>query len=280
MPGDAVLLIVEDDPHYAQVLVDQAHARTSRFWWRARGSDALALAREHLPTAVSLDVFLPDMLGWTVLSQLKQDPALRHIPVQIITLDDDRQHGLARGAFSFLPKPTTAEGLDAGAVTHEGLYRRRAAEPAGRRGQRGRADEHRAAAGPRRCGDPGRWHRGGALAALRSQPYDCAVLDLRLPDMSGFDVLEHIKEDSRLADVPVVVFTGKELSPEEDTRLHTLARSVVVKGVESPERLLDETSLFLHRVLTESASGQAGDARPAPPLRRRPGRQEGPGGGR
>jgi CheY-like chemotaxis protein len=81
--------------------------------------------------------------------------------------------------------------------------------------------------------------------------YDCVVLDLRLPDMSGFDVLEQIRDDSAIGDVPVVVFTGKELSPEEDARLHTLARSVVVKGVESPERLLDETSLFLHRVLTD-----------------------------
>ena len=76
-----------------------------------RGAEALALAREYRPTAISLDVFLPDMLGWTVLSQLKQDPATRHIPVQIVTLDEDRQHGLARGAFAFMTKPTTTEGL-------------------------------------------------------------------------------------------------------------------------------------------------------------------------
>jgi CheY-like chemotaxis protein len=90
-----------------------------------------------------------------------------------------------------------------------------------------------------------------ALQALRGGSYDCAVLDLRLPDMSGFEVLEHIRDDRSLADLPVVVFTGKELSPEEDSRLHTLARSVVVKGVESPERLLDETALFLHRVVSD-----------------------------
>jgi signal transduction histidine kinase/CheY-like chemotaxis protein len=110
--GDSVLLIVEDDPHYARILVEQARLQGFKVLVAARGADALALAREHRPTAVSLDVFLPDMLGWTVLSQLKQDPAMRHIPVQIVTLDEDRQHGLARGAFSFLPKPTTAEGLD------------------------------------------------------------------------------------------------------------------------------------------------------------------------
>jgi CheY-like chemotaxis protein len=90
-----------------------------------------------------------------------------------------------------------------------------------------------------------------ALAILRDQPCDCVVLDLRLPDMTGFDVLERIRDDVSLADVPVVVFTGRELSAEEDAQLHTMARSIVVKGVESPERLLDETSLFLHRIVTE-----------------------------
>ena len=107
-PGDSVVLIVEDDPHYARIMMAAAQGRRdSRCWSRSRGADALALAREHHPTAISLDIFLPDMLGWTVLSQLKQDPATRHIPVQIVTLDEDRHHGLARGAFSFVQKPTT-----------------------------------------------------------------------------------------------------------------------------------------------------------------------------
>src|ERR1700675_1533809 len=91
----------------------------------------------------------------------------------------------------------------------------------------------------------------GALEALRARPCDCVVLDLRLPDMSGFEVLESIRADETLSDVPVVVFTGRELSADEDARLHTMARSIVVKGVESPERLLDETALFLHRVVTD-----------------------------
>ena len=90
-----------------------------------------------------------------------------------------------------------------------------------------------------------------ALAALHEQAFDCLVLDLRLPDMSGFEVLERLREDGASSDLPVVVFTGKDLSPEEDAQLHTLARSVVLKGVESPERLLDETALFLHRVVAD-----------------------------
>ena len=110
-PGDMVLLIVEDDPHYARILVDLAHDHGFKVLAAATGADALALANDFHPTAVSLDVFLPDMLGWTVLSQLKQNPATRHIPVQIVTLEEDRQHGLSRGAFSFVTKPTTTEGL-------------------------------------------------------------------------------------------------------------------------------------------------------------------------
>jgi len=247
--GEPVLLIVEDDPSYARILLDQAHLQGFKVLVAMRGTEALALAREFQPTAVSLDVFLPDMLGWTVLNQLKQDPALRHIPVQMVTLDEDRQHGLARGAFNFLPKPTTTEGLDAALLRIKEYATPRAkrllvvedneAEQISIAELLGHDDIQIQTAGT----------GAEALTTLRAQNYDCAVLDLRLPDMSGFQVLEHIRDDDTLRDLPVVVFTGKELSPDEDARLHTLARSVVVKGVESPERLLDETALFLHRVV-------------------------------
>ncbi len=110
-PNDAVLLIVEDDPHYAHVLCGLSRDKGFKVLVAIRGAEALALAREFHPTAISLDVFLPDMLGWTVLNHLKQDPATRHIPVQMLTLDEDRHHGLARGAFAFVTKPATPEGL-------------------------------------------------------------------------------------------------------------------------------------------------------------------------
>src|SRR5579862_9275781 len=110
-PGDTVVLIVEDDPHFARLMVGAAKDKGFKVLVATRGTEALALARTHYPTAISLDIFLPDMLGWTVLSQLKQDPATRHIPVQIVTLDEDRHHGLARGAFSFVQKPASSEGL-------------------------------------------------------------------------------------------------------------------------------------------------------------------------
>ncbi|HEX9464553.1 MAG TPA: response regulator, partial [Alphaproteobacteria bacterium] len=250
-PGDALLLIVEDDPHYARIMVDLAHDQGFKVLVAARGSDALTLASEYQPTAVSLDVFLPDMLGWTVLSQLKQNATTRHIPVQIVTLDEDRQHGLARGAFSFVTKPSSTEGLQSALLKIKEFSKPRrkrllvvednAAERLSITELLGHDDIDIV---PAETG-------GAALEALKKEPIDCIVLDLRLPDMSGFELLEKIRDDEDLSNMPVVVFTGRELSPEEDAQLHTMARSVVVKGVESPERLLDETALFLHRVVAE-----------------------------
>ena len=140
--GRFILLIVEDDPHYCSRLVDLARDKGFKVLVAMRGADALELAKQYQPSAVSLDVFLPDMLGWSVLSQLKQNPLTRHIPVQIITLDEDRQHGLARGAFSFVIKPTTIEGVEA-ALERIKEYSDAAAQapPRGRRQSR-RADEH------------------------------------------------------------------------------------------------------------------------------------------
>jgi HAMP domain-containing protein/CheY-like chemotaxis protein/signal transduction histidine kinase len=250
-PGDTILLIVEDDPHYARVLIDLARDKGFKVLVAARGAEALDLAKQFQPTAVSLDVFLPDMLGWTVLSQLKHNPLTRHIPVQIITLDEDRQHALARGAFSFVNKPTTTEGVSAALSLIKEYTRPRrkrllivednAAEQLSIRELLDHKDIEIVTT------DTG----AEALSMLRNSPCDCVVLDLRLPDMSGFEVLDRIRNDDALSNVPVVVFTGRELSAEEDAELHTMARSIVVKGVESPERLLDETSLFLHRVITE-----------------------------
>jgi CheY-like chemotaxis protein len=248
-PGDNVLLVVEDDPHYARIMLAAAKQQGFKVLVAQRGAEALELARTHAPAAISLDIFLPDMLGWTVLSQLKQDPATRHIPVQIVTLDEDRHHGLARGAFAYVQKPTTPAGLE-GAFARIKDY----AAPRRKRLLLVEDDEAERKSVAELLGHPDieivpADSGEAALECLREQPADCVVLDLKLPDMSGFEVLEKIRDDAALCDVPVVVFTGRELSADEDAKLHTMARSVVVKGVESPERLLDETSLFLHRVV-------------------------------
>ncbi|HEX2869979.1 MAG TPA: HAMP domain-containing protein [Polyangiaceae bacterium] len=251
LPEDSSLLIVEDDPHYARVLVDLAREHGFKVLVAHRGTDALELAREFRPTAVSLDVFLPDMLGWTVLSHLKQSADLRHIPVQIVTLDENRRHGLSRGAFSFVTKPATTEGLD-DAMARIKQYAN------GRRKRLLIVEDNQlelksvqellghddidvvtASSGAE------------ALAVLKEQVVDCMVLDLRLPDMTGMDVLQQVQGELGLPDLPVVVFTGKDLSAEQEEQLQELARTIVIKGVESPERLLDETALFLHRVVSD-----------------------------
>ncbi len=247
--GDTTVLVVEDEPAYARMLVEGAHAQGFKVLVAQNGADALALARKHLPNAVTLDVFLPDMLGWTVLSQLKHDPATRHIPVQVLTVEEERQYGLERGAFSFMTKPSTAEGL-------EDVFRRisefieprtrellvvedDAAEQMSIAALVGGDDINITTA------DSGE----RALELLRSRRFDCVILDLKLPDISGFDLLSEIQLDEKMREVPIVVFTGREITVEEEAELRRRAKSIVLKGVQSPERLLDETALFLHRVI-------------------------------
>jgi len=248
-PGDQTLLIVEDDPHYARVLLGLARGKGFKGIVATRGNTALALTRQYLPTAITLDIFLPDMLGWTVLNNLKLSSATRHIPVQIISVEEERSHALAHGAFAYTVKPVTTEGLD------ECLDRiKKFVEPRVKRllvvedndiERQGIVDllDHDdieiATAGTGR----------EALDHLLDQPFDCCVLDLRLPDMSGFDLLDKLQAEPSLRDIPVVVFTGKDLSRDEEQKLRAVAKSVLVKDVQSPERLLDETALFLHRVI-------------------------------
>ena len=250
-PGDLTLLVIEDDPHYARILLGLARDKGFKVLVAGKGAQGLALARRHRPSAISLDIFLPDMLGWTVLNQLKLDPTTRHIPVQIVTLEEERQHGLSQGAFAYLIKEPTTDGLEAAfdrlkeftvprtkrllVVEDNAIERDAVLELLGFN------DIEIVATG---SGDE-------ALKAMRDQPFDCVVLDLRLPDMTGFELLEKFQAEPELASVPVVVFTGKDLSRDEQARLNSMAKSIVLKDVQSPERLLDETALFLHLVVTD-----------------------------
>jgi CheY-like chemotaxis protein/HAMP domain-containing protein len=250
-PGDSVLLVVEDDPHYARVLVGLARDRNFKVIAATRGHAAIALARQFLPTAITLDIFLPDMLGWTVLNNLKQDPVTRHIPVQIISIEEERQHGLSHGAFSYTIKPATTEGLVqcfdrikqfAGPrlkrlliVEDNEVERKSIVELLGYKD----IEVQTAGTG------------GEAFQMLLDNQFDCCVLDLRLPDMSGYSLLEKMQNEPVLREVPVVVFTGKDLDVSEEKQLRTLAKSIVLKDVQSPDRLFDETALFLHRVVAD-----------------------------
>ena len=248
--SDAVLLIIEDDPHYARIVLGLARDKGFKGIVANKGSLGLALARQYLPTAISLDIFLPDMLGWTVLNNLKLDPATRHIPVQIVTSDEERQHGLSHGAFSYVVKSPTTDGLETAfdrlkEFTESGVKRLLIVEDNDIERQsiiellHYEDIELQAVSTGQE-----------AMEALQLRPFDCVVLDLRLPDMTGFELLNLIQADGTLNDVPVVVFTGKDLTTAEELQLRSMAKSIVLKDVQSPERLLDETALFLHRVVT------------------------------
>jgi len=249
--GDHVLLIVDDDPHYGRVLLGLARDKGFKGIVASRGQSALLLAKQYLPTAITLDVFLPDMLGWTVLNNLKLDPATRHIPVQMLSVEEERQHGLSHGAFAYLVKPATTEELELALdriKTYVQPHKKRLLVIEDNDIERQSIvelvkndDIDVAAVG---TGEE-------ALNILSSGEFDCCVVDLRLPDISGFELLERMQSDSRLRDVPVVVFTGKELSAAEESRLKKVAKSIVLKDVQSPERLFDETALFLHRVVSD-----------------------------
>ncbi|MGC1456735.1 MAG: response regulator, partial [Steroidobacteraceae bacterium] len=256
--GEPILLIVEDDPHYARVLVNLAKERGFKVLLARTGADALIFARKYPLAAVSLDVFLPDMLGWTVLNQLKRSSETRHIPVQILTVEDERQYGLERGAFAFLTKTSTTEELESALdrlkeFTTSKVRRLLVVEddPAEQMSVTellGHTDIEISTATT----------GAAALQIMRNTQIDCVVLDLRLPDVSGFELLEEIQSDPALRRLPIIVFTGRDLSDAEENRLKKSAKSIVLKGVRSPERLLDETALFLHRVVADlPASKQA-----------------------
>ena len=250
-PGELSLLIIEDDKHYAGVLRDLARARGFRALVAERGAEGLRLAHDYQPSAITLDIFLPDMLGWTVLARLKQAPETRHIPVQIVTVEEERHHSMERGAFSYLAKPATTESISAALerikqysvprvkrllVVEDDAIASSSIEELIRHED---VEISHAATGDE------------ALRQMRTGAFDCVVLDLRLPDMNGFELLDAVQGDSALHDLPIVVFTGKDLTPDEETRLLKVAKSIIIKGVQSPERLLDETALFLHRVIAD-----------------------------
>lgn len=255
-PGDPVVLIVEDDPHFAQVLLGMVRERGLKGVVSMYGGHVRALAHQFGPLAIMLDIFLPDMLGWTVLNHLKQDPTTRHIPVQIISVEEERLQGLGHGAFSYLIKPATTDELKKAfdrVMRYAQTRRRRLLVIEDNEIERQSivellSHEHVeiSIAGT----------GAEALEALRSGKFDCLILDLRLPDISGFELLERIRKNPEWGELPIVVCTGKDLTDDDSIRLARMAESVVLKDVQTPERLLDEVSLFLHLVAADLPIGK------------------------
>jgi HAMP domain-containing protein/CheY-like chemotaxis protein/GAF domain-containing protein len=246
--GERVVLIVEDDINFAGILLDLAREKGFKGLIATRGDSALALARKYKPDAITLDIKLPDRDGWTVLDRLKHDPNTSHIPVHIISGEEQRQRALHLGAITHLQKPVSRDDLanafDSIATFAEKRVRRLLVVEDDDTQRMsiveliGNGDVVTTAVA---TGEE-------ALEALKEEPYDCMVLDLKLPDMTGFELIDKLQKELGRADLPIIVYTGKELTGKEETQLRKVADAIIVKEASSPERLLAETALFLHRV--------------------------------
>ncbi len=246
--GDSVVLIVEDDLPFARILLDLARDKGFKALVATNGNVALALALKYKPSAITLDIRLPDRDGWNVLDRLKHDPTTRHIPVHIITVEEQRQRAMQQGAFNHVQKPVTHEDLGKAfddikefaerrvrkllVVEDDDVQRMSVMELIGN----GDVKTTAVATGQE------------ALDILKDERFDCMVLDLRLPDMSGFELIEKLQTDLGRYDLPIIIYTGKELTRKEELHLKKVADAIIVKEASSPERLLAETALFLHRV--------------------------------
>jgi PAS domain S-box-containing protein len=255
-PADRVLLIVEDDPKFAKIVLNYAHKKHFKAIVAGDGESALTLARNHLPAAIILDLKLPGMSGWDVLDAIKDDPDLRHIPVHIISVGDEDVSAYQRGAMGFLTKPVNQKALDGAFGKIESFISSKIRsllivedDASLRLSVRKLLEGSDIAITEAATGQ-------AAIDHLATQAFDCMILDLSLPDISGFELLNRLDSDESLPKCPVIVYTGKELSPEENQELLKYADSVIVKGVKSPERLLDETALFLHRVVADLPEDQ------------------------
>jgi CheY-like chemotaxis protein/two-component sensor histidine kinase len=247
--GDRTVLIIEDDLSFAGILLDMAREKGFKGIVATRGDAGLELAKRYRPDAITLDIALPDMEGWTVLDRLKHERATRHIPVHIISADEEGSRSLKLGAFAHLEKPVTKEALDEAFAKIRGFVERPNKSllvVEDNEQQRGAIVELVGGEGDVEITAAASGEE--ALNLLRERHFDCMVLDLGLPDMSGFEFINRMKNELHVQDTPIVVYTGRELTRKEETELKRMAEAIIIKDVRSPDRLLDETALFLHRV--------------------------------
>jgi HAMP domain-containing protein/CheY-like chemotaxis protein/signal transduction histidine kinase len=256
-PEDRVLLVVEDDLAFAQILLEAGREAAFKVVLAPSGDVALTLVRKYKPAAITLDLKLPDMDGWTVLDRLKHDQSTRHIPTEVISVEQAGTRALSMGAFGFLLKPAERSQL-AGALTD---LRRFVSEERERRllVVEDNETERRSVLeliGPSDVQAVAVGTGSEALEALKQGRFDCMVLDLGLPDMGGLDLLRRIKGSGDYKGMPIIIYTGRDLSKNEETQLRRLAETIIVKDVRSPERLLDEVSMYLHRRYADMPEAQ------------------------
>ena len=247
-PKSRSLLIIEDDRSFAQVLRDFGRERGFLCLVAEDGETGLHFADYYQPSAVILDIGLPGIDGWTVMERLKENPKLRHIPVHFMSADDKSLDALKMGAIGFLSKPVSVEKVEGAFAKLEAII----AKPVSRllvvEDDKTQRDSIVQLVGGRDVETTAVGSGQDALKLLERENFDCMVLDLGLEDMSGFDLLEKIRHSTKASKVPVIIYTGRDLTKEEERKLKAYAESIIIKGVKSPERLLDESALFLHRL--------------------------------
>ncbi len=247
-PGERILLVIEDDPKFAKILIDLAHERGFKCLATNNGPKGLQLADRYQPNGIILDIMLPGMNGWAVMQHLKDSARTRHIPVHFISALDEQNQAMQMGAVGFLTKPVSLDQIEGALGRIERVHDRKikkllivednATEAASIVELIDVKEVEKTVA---RTGKE-------ALELLTTQGFDTVILDLGLSDMSGFEVLDHLQRSGKAPNMPIIIHTGRDLSREEETRLRKYSDSIIIKGARSAERLLDEAILFLHLV--------------------------------
>ena len=256
--GQRSVLVIEDEPSFAGILFDLAHEMQYRCLVAHGADEGLRLAQEFLPDAILLDMGLPDRPGLLVLQQLKENPLTRHIPVHIVSGNDQIQEAMQLGAIGYATKPRTREQLKEVFRKLESKFTQKM-----KRILLVEDDERQRESVVHLISDDDVEITAVALGEqalelLKTQIFDCMIIDLKLPDIQGNELLERMEHEELCSFPPVIVYTGRNLSREEEADLMKYSRSIIIKGARSPERLLDEVTLFLHKVESELSSERQG----------------------
>jgi CheY-like chemotaxis protein len=251
-----LILVVEDDAPFARILYELAHELDFQCLIATSAEEGLAVAVQHLPSAVILDVGLPDHSGLSVLDRLKHDRRTRHIPVHVVSAGDHAQTALSLGAAGYMLKPVQREDLADALQQLETRFAHRMRRVLVVEDDAVQRDSLQKLLGSPEVETVGVGTAAECLDRLKEATFDCMVLDLLLPDASGYSLLETLSREDAYSFPPVIVYTGRDLPSEEEQRLRRYSKSIIIKGAKSPERLLDEVTLFLHQVVSELPAEQ------------------------
>ena len=248
---DRIILMIEDDQAFARTIYKFCEERNFKFLHAGDGETGLKMIEQYMPDAIILDLHLPGIDGWKVLETLKENSHTRHIPVHMMSIEDQTIDAFTKGAMGYLTKPVSKNQLDEAFNKMESLYSKKIKNILVVEDDENMRKTIIGLVGENGVNVTTTGEGEKALSELKSKLYDCVILDIGLPDISGFEVLKKMGEMKDIDIPPIIVYTGKDLSREEEYELRKYAKSIIVKGVKSEERLLDETALFLHQVIDE-----------------------------